>query len=169
MPAISQNIKQDWVDAYSGFDTRKVGLGTIEPNIYATQGYQKKKSNKILIGGMNEIVYAGSEHDRMPLIIPMAYEPAYNTLLALNLHYIPQKIRLGLIKVIWETNVSQIKNNQPLQVEYYALKKKIPEVQGITRRYKTVGVSVFAEVPLKEWPEAAKQPSPWEGMYKKLM
>lgn len=168
MAAISQNIKQDWLDMYDGFDSRQVGLGTIEPNIFATQQYQKKKQSKLLIGGLTEIVYAGMEHDRAPLILSMAHETAYNTILAYNLHYVPVQYRKAIVKFVFDSNAARIKNNEPLMIDYHALKRAIPESQYIVRRYKTVGINVLGNIPLTDWKKAIEQPSPWSNHWKQF-
>ncbi len=59
MPIVSSSISQDYLDMYNGYDQQQVGLGVIEPNIYASKPYQKKKIKSVLIGGISRIIYAG--------------------------------------------------------------------------------------------------------------
>jgi len=169
MASISHNIKDDWEDMYDGYDSHTVGLGTISPNIYASDRYRKRKQDKLLIGGLSEIVYAGMEHDRMPMVWTMGYEPAYNTVIGWNAHYVPIKIRMAMAKFILETNVSRIKSNQPLMLDYHAMKRRIPESQYIVRRYKTVGIHVVGNIPLADWKEALQKTSTWSNHYRMYM
>ena len=168
MATISQ-FKQDWAEVYDGYDEREVGIGLSSPNIYASDEYAKKKTQELLIGGMAEIIYSGFDHDMNPLVLSMAYEPNYNTILALNLNYVPQNHRQAIIKFIFDSNRTRIKNNEPIIIDYHALKRSVPSVQGIVRRYKNVGIRVVGNVPLVEWPKAITRQSRWTQMYKRAM
>lgn len=166
MPLITQSLNQDYLDMYSGYDQQKVGLGLIQPNIFATPAYQKKKISNIVIGGISRVIYSGVEHDLKPLILTMAYEPQYSTILAYNLHYITPKFRQAILKFVLDSNVARIKTNQPIMVDYYAMKRMIPESQYIVRRYKVVGLNVRETIQLVEWPNVVKESSGWELHYR---
>lgn len=166
MPLITQSVSQDYIDMYSGYSQQQVGLGLITPNIYATQAYQKKKISNIVLGGISRVVYSGMEHDLRPLILTMAYEPQYATILAYNLHYIPPPFRQAILKFVLDSNVARIQSNQPLMVDYYAMKRAIPESQYIVRRYKVVGLNVRETIQLVEWPTIIKETSGWELHYR---
>lgn len=157
---------QDYIDLYDGYDSKTVGIGGIDPNIYYSKRYAKKKQQKILIGALQRIVYSGYEHDVEPLIIPMAYESAYNTMLCYNLHYIPIKFRKAMIKLILQQNQARIKKNQPLFIDYYYLKRVFPVSTLIVRRYKVVGIRVVDRYRLNEWDSVLNEPSKWSMHYK---
>lgn len=167
--AVITGLKSDWLDLYDGFDAKEVGIGLTTPNIYASAQYAKKKTGKVIMGGVTDIIYTGFEHDHNPLIMAMGYEPQYNTLMALNLHYVPENHRRAIIKWILMSNMTRLKSNNPILIDYHRLKKAIPSVEGIVRRYKLVGIRVVGAVPIKDWPRAIKQPSPWQNMYKEYM
>jgi hypothetical protein len=164
--AIVSSAPKDFKALYTGFDSKEVGLGTIEPNIYATPSYQKKKVGKILIGGLQSIIYAGMEHDLNPLVLALAYEPKYNTILGYNLHYITEAHRKAIVTLVMKSNIARIKGQLPLIIDYKMLKKAIPDSVAIIRRYKTVGIKVIESYPLVEWTSVVKQKSKWANWYK---
>jgi hypothetical protein len=168
MPMITQSINKDYLDMYDGYDQQEVGLGVVQPNIYATPAYKKKKIKSLILGGISEIQYAGMEHDRNPLILTMAYEGPYSTVIGYNLHYCPPKLRSAILKFVLDSNVARIKANQPIIVDYHALKRAIPDSQYLVRRYKVVGINVLETYRLSDWPEAVKDRSKWEGHYKMI-
>ena len=45
MPLITQSVASEYLAAYDGYNQQAVGLGLIDPNIYASPEYQKKKIN----------------------------------------------------------------------------------------------------------------------------
>jgi hypothetical protein len=151
---------------YDGFESVEGSLGSIDPNIYATKNYGKKKVDKILIGTINRLIYSGFEHDMQPLVLVMAYEPAYNTIIGYNLHYAPESVRKAIIELVLKSNTSRIKKNNPLLVDYGMLKKAVPQSMGMIRRYKVVGVRIVDQYRLNEWNKVIKEKSKWQGMYK---
>mgnify|MGYP006136807815 CR=1 FL=1 len=165
MPLITRSVGKDYLDMYQNYNQQQVGLGMIDPNIYATPSYQKKKIQNLVLGGISRIVYAGMEHDKEPLILTMVYESPYNTVLAYNLHYVPMAIRKNILKYVLDTNAARIKSNQPIIVDYHALKRAVPQSQYIVRRYKIVGINVRETIQLNEWPEILKEKSKWESHY----
>ena len=172
MALLGTSLSKEVIDAYDGFDVTNIGAGLLNPDIYKTKGYSKKKIKKLLIGTLANVSYGGAEHDQSPMIIPIAQEPAYNTILALNLHYVPTRVRMNIAKFILESNKARIMSNQPLMIDWSSLKRAIPEVQYIIRRYKQVLVGYGADggsIPLAEWGEALRVRSKWEGHYKVLM
>lgn len=170
MAAVSRNIQKDAQELYTGLDDPKamqdVGLGLVNPNIYATPEYQDKKIKTLIIGGLVDIVYAGFDVDPTPLIVTFGFETAYNTVLGMNLHYVPQQIRQAILKYIYDSNAARIRANQPLMINWQGLRRVVPEVQYITRRYKQVGIGVVETYPLVEWPEVVKQPSRFENHFR---
>lgn len=168
MPTISSSISKDYLDMYSGYNHQSVGLGMIEPNAYASKAYQKTKIKSMLIGGISRIIYAGMEHDREPLVLAMKYIPQYNVVLGYNLHYCPQKLRQAILKYVLDSNVARIKSNQPIIVDYNALKRAIPDSQYIVRMYKVVGINVLETIPLMEWPEVVKDKTKWSNHYQMI-
>lgn len=169
MPAITSGVGKDELELYTGYDHQKVGLGMMNPDIYKTPGYSKKKVQKLVIGGLSRVIYAGMEHDQQPLILPMVHESAYNTILAYNLNYLPRPLRQAMLKYVLDANANRIKSGQPIIVDYHALKRAIKESQYVVRRYKIVGLNVRETIPLVEWPEAIQKPGRWSGHYKKFM
>ena len=166
MPIISSSIAQDAMDMYDGFDSTSVGIGMQNPNIYATPEYQKKKIQKLVIGGISRIVYSGYDQDPEPLCLSMMLEGQYNTILALNLHYVPPPIRKNILKFIMQANAPRIKANLPLIVNYESLKRAVPQIKGIVRRYKIVGIRVVETYKLAEWPKLIQENSKYENVYK---
>lgn len=166
MAVISQAIGKDLLDMYDGFDSTKVGIGMMNPNIYATQAYQKKKIQNMIIGGVSDVIYSGHEHDRFPKILTVAYEPQYNTVIGVNLNYLPPDYRKNVLKFILETNKARIKSNVPLVINFDSLRKIVPQVNGAIRRYKVVGIRVNKTYQLNEWPEIVNESSKWQNHWK---
>lgn len=166
--AVVSSRKSDFKDMYTGFTTQDVGLGTIDPNAYASQAYRKKKIDKILIGTLNRIIYAGFEHDKEPLVLVMAYEPRYNTIIGYNMHYLPEKFRKAILDLVLKSNLARIKKNNPLIVNYTMIKKAVPASLGAIRRYKVVGVKVVDQYKIVEWNDVIQEKSKWSGMYKNV-
>lgn len=158
--------QKDFLPLYKGFDTTTVGLGAIDPNIYSDKKYQQKKKQQILIGGLSELVYSGFEHDMKPKVIVMGYEPQYNTVIGINLNYGPEKVRHAIIKLIFRSNKLRIKQQKPLIIDYKMLEKVVPQVKGMIRRYKVVGIKVLNSYPLNEWETKTKGASKWQAMYR---
>jgi hypothetical protein len=159
--------RKNWIDIYDGFDTKAVGAGTLDPTIYSDPNYAKKKTQKLIIGGMNLITYAGWEHDASPLILTMHYIPTYNVVLAYNLHYVPERVRHAMIQFIIKTNKNRIKKGQPIIIDYYQLKRAIPVSAQIVRMYKLPLIRVVETVPLRSWGAAIKGNNKWSSHHKK--
>lgn len=168
MPNIISSVGREYAKAYSGADLSKIGLGLANPNIYATPDYQKKKIDSLAIGLISNITYAGAEHDRMPLILPIVHESSYNTILAYNLNYIPSHVRRAIVKFIIDSNAARIRSNQPLMVDYHAVKRAVKESQYIVRRYKQVGINLIETYPLVEIPNIIDEQSRWSNHYRVL-
>ncbi|MDA3807319.1 MAG: hypothetical protein PF440_05315 [Thiomicrorhabdus sp.] len=169
MPVITNSISNDLISSYDGFDSAKVGIGLSNPDIYKTKGYAKKKIQTLMLGSLSSVVYSGMEHDSSPLILSFAVESSYNTILAYNLHYIPKRYRIALLKYVLESNVARIKSNLPIIVDYHSIKKFLPASQAIVRRYKQTGLRVVETYPLTEWGDIIKESSRWENLYKDYM
>lgn len=169
--AVVKNIGKELLQAYDGYDTAKVGAGLMTPDIYATPSYAKKKIKTILLGTLTEIVYSGFEHDRTPLMLPFRLEGAYNTLLAINLHYLPYEMRRNVIKFVLDTNAARIKSNLPIIIDYNSLVRVVPAVRYAIRRYKQVLIGLGADggsLPLTEWANAIKVKSKWENHWRDI-
>tara|TARA_B100000700_G_C14819878_1_gene749342 strand:+ start:245 stop:757 length:513 start_codon:yes stop_codon:yes gene_type:complete len=169
MPTINTSVSKDYIDMYNGYDQTKVGAGLINPDIYATPAYTKKKIKNLVIGGITDVVYSGFDVDPNPMCLPMAYEPRYNTIIALNLNYVPSNIRKSIMKFILDSNAARIRSNQPLMVNYDSLSRAIPQVKGIVRRYKVVAIRPIETYQLNEWVELIKRRSRYENVYKEGM
>lgn len=167
MAIISNNIK-DYAAAYDGYDRQAVGIG-LQTGTYATPAYQDRKIQNLAIGLISSVVYSGMEHDPNPLIMPMFYESAYNTIMAYNLHYVPEPHRRAIVKYVLDSNAARIQNNQPMLVDYNSLKRAIPISQYIVRRYKTIGLRVIDTYQLVEFPDAIDGVNPWQEHYRTLM
>jgi len=165
--AVTSAQRKDWEQLYDGFDTKDVGAGTIDPNIYATDSYRKKKVKKIMIGGLNRIVYGGAEHDNNPLALTIFYNPKYGAVLSYNLDYAPKKVRKAMIDFVIKSNIKRIKKGQPMIIDYYTLKKAIPVSTKIVRLYKIQLIRVVETFPLNSWGTAIGQKSSWQNHYKK--
>jgi len=176
MTTITSNFNKDVAAMYDGYkeNRQKIGLGLINPNIYATPDYQEKKISSIILGGISDVLYIGFDTDPTPLVLPFVFESAYNTVLAFNIRYIPPPIRKALLKYVLDTNVARIQSNQPILIDYQSTARAIPEVKGIVRRYKIVGLRVndatgMGTVPLVEWPNLINLHSPFQQIYRKGM
>lgn len=165
MPLITQSVSRDYLDAYDGYDQQAVGLGLLDPNIYASPAYQKKKINNLAIGLISSISYGGAEHDPSPDVLVIGYEVAYNTVIGFSLRYATPKIRTAIMKFVLDSNAARIKGNQPIMIDYHSLKRAVPDCQYIVRRYKVVGISIKETYPLLEWPKLAKKTTPFDGFY----
>jgi hypothetical protein len=165
MPLITQSISKDYLDAYDGYNQQAVGLGMLNPNIYATPSYQKKKVNNLAIGLISSIVYGGAEHDPTPDVLIIGYETAYNTVIGFSLRYATPKLRAAIMKFVLDSNAARIKGNQPIMIDYHSMKRAVPDCQYIVRRYKVVGISVRETYPLSEWPAIAKKTTPFDGFF----
>lgn len=166
--AIIDQAGQSYLAAYDGFDVQQVGLGTIDPNIYATKKYQKKKIANMAIGLISSVRYAGWDNDSEPMVLVMAFEPRYNTVIGLNLRYANPKIRHAIVKYVLVSNMARIKSNQPIMINFNGLKRAVgQDVEFLVRRYKTVGLSVKETYQLTEWEALAKKPTPMDGFYAK--
>ncbi len=168
MATITTAISSDYLQAYDGYNQQKVGIG-LQTGNYASPEYAKKKIQNLAIGLLSECVYSGFEVDPTPLMLPIAYEGAYNTILALNLHYVPESYRRAIMKFILDSNAARIRANQSMIVDWHALKRAIPIVQYITRRYKTIGIRVKETFALNDVPKAINQSSPYSNHYRTLM
>ena len=138
------------------------GFSQLPYQMYATKDYQKKKIKPLLIGGINRIVYSAFEHDPTPIILTLAYEPQYNTVLSLNLRYLKPTQKRMLLDYILKSNKLRIKQQKPLVIpEWKALKRKFPFVQLVVRRYKVISIGVIETPPLLAWPKIAEESSPY--------
>lgn len=168
MTTLTSKVASDYLDIYDGYDSEKVGIGLNTG--YATKSYREKKIQNLMIGAVSDISYSGWEHDREPLIIPIISEASrYNTILAFNLRYVPSNIRRAILKYILEANAARIRARQPLMIDYHALKRAIPQVRGIVRRYKLPGIRVVETYPLNEWASLVNIQSPHERMYRTVV
>lgn len=164
MARLSNSIK-DWLSLYINFDSKKVGIG-IEPEKFATKGYAKKKTGILLIGGLNEFTYSGAEHDLKPKALIVAFEPVYNTVIGINLNYMPQQYRHAVIKYVFMSNKLRIRQQKPLIIDFKNLMKTIPQITGAIRRYKIVGIKVLNTYPLNEWMTETQGKTTWQAMYR---
>jgi len=164
--ATTSTVKSDWLANYEGFDEKEVGLG-IQRNLYATPEYAKRKTQKLLIGGLTRILYSGFEHDTTPLLLSIGYISKYNVIIGYNLRYLPEKQRKLVIDFVIKTNKANIKNKKPITVDYYALKRAIPISTQVVRMYKLIGIRVLENVPLRDWQTVIKETSKWSRHYKK--
>lgn len=166
MATITTSMSNEYLEMYKGYNHQAVGLGVLDPNLYASPAYQKKKIKNMLIGGISKIRYAGMENDTQPLVMTIGYEPAYATIIGFNLHYVPTRLRLAIMKFVLDSNVARIKANQPIIIDYRSLKRAVPQAQYIVRRYKAIAIHLEETIPLTEWPKVAKERSKWEGHFK---
>jgi hypothetical protein len=166
MPLISQTVGQDYADMYSGYNQQKVGAGLITPDIYSTPQYSKKKIKNLVMGGISDIMYVSHDIDPNPLVLPFVMETQYSTVLAFNLNYVPPNIRKNILKFVLDSNAARIRANQPIIINYDSVKRAVPQVQGIVRRYKIVLTRPTKTYQLNEWPEVAKKRSSYQNIYK---
>lgn len=169
MPVI-KNVGDELLAAYDGYDSSRVGPG-LQTDLYRSPAYAKKKIKIILLGTITEFSYGGHDHDSFPLAIPFRVEGAYNTLLSINLNYLPYKARKAVVDYILKSNAARIKSNLPIIVDYDSLKRVVPPVQYVIRRYKQVLVSLGADggsLPLTEWYDAIKKDSKWNNHWQAI-
>ena len=168
MATISTNVAKEYIDAYDGFDMQAVGIG-LQTGTYASPSYAKRKVQNLALGLISEIVYSGFFHDTNPKIIPLKFEPNFNTILAINLNYVPETYRRAILKFIIDSNQARIRDNQPILIDWHSLKRSVPVVQYITRRYKTTGIRIVeGNIPLSQWPDIIKGNNKWQNHYKVL-
>jgi len=147
--------------------TIKVGIGTLNVDLYHSKEYQKKKKKPLIIGNLARAVYAGFDTDPTPLILTFAFESKYNTVMAFNLRYVPTNIRRGVLDFILQSNKPRIKQRKPLLVDYRAVVKAFPQMYGAIRRYKIILLGVIeSPIPLIGWPSVAKESSPFTSIHK---
>src|SRR4030066_1763690 len=149
MTAISSK-KSDFLEMYDGFDIVKAGLGAIDPLVYASAAYAKKKTNKILIGTINRIIYTGFEHEIQPLVLVMAYKEKYHTIIGYNLNYLPEVYRKALLNLVLKSNKVRIRKKNPIIINYSMIKRAIPPTSGAIRRYKVIGIRLLDSYRLSE-------------------
>lgn len=166
MAMVRTGIDKEYLELYKGFDVLKVGPGT-DPSTYASDQYAKKKIKDLYIGSLATCVYAGSEHDLLPLILPIGFEPAYNTVLGFNVNYVPVPLREAIIRYVLISNQNRIRDNLPIIVDYNAMKRAIPKSQYVVRRYKTTLLNVREVYPLLEWTDAVRNSGTrWQNHYR---
>ena len=167
MPII-KNVGPELIQSYDGFDVTKVGAGS-DPDMYATQAYAKKKIQTLLIGGLSKIIYSGFDHQPDPLFMPLYLEPQYNVVTGLNLAYVPIQARKKIVEFVLKSNAARIKSNAPMLTDWQALKRAVPLVQYITRRYKVTLIRVQETFPLMEWDKAiVDEGTKWQTHYKMI-
>lgn len=166
----------DYAKLYSGYkeNQAKIGAGMLHPSIYATPEYSETKLDNILIGGIADCIYGSFITDPQPLVLTFGVESNYNTVLGMNLRYVPAEIRKGIIKFVLDSNRARIMSNQPLLIDWKMLARAFPQyVPYITRRYKQQLLRVNNQtgrgmVPLVEWPELVNINSPFETHFAAL-
>lgn len=170
MATVTQTVNNDVLAMYTGYDQNRqeVGAGMLTPSLYSTPEYQEKKISSVIIGGISKIIYSSAFVDPTPTILTIAFEPAYQTIIGINLRYVPARTRQAILKFVMDSNQARIRANQPLVVDWGSLKNNVPDVQYITRRYKVVLVGVRETIPLVEWPNVITERSPYENHYQTL-
>lgn len=172
MATISKAM-DDYSKLYTGYQENRatLGAGMLHPRIYSTPAYARTKIDHLVIGGISDCIYGSFITDPQPLILALGLEPQYNTIIGLNLRYVPAEVRQGIIKFVLDTNQARIISNQPLVVDWRLLAKAFPQyVPYITRRYKQQLLRVNNQtgkgvVPLLEWPELVNINSPFETQF----
>lgn len=157
----SLNKNADLIDA----EPTKVGLGIQKTN-YASYDYAKKKQDKLILGFLSKTIYIGFEHDQNPLIFAFREEPAYQTVLGVNLNYLPLDARKNISRYIVDSNSARLKNNNAPIIKYEDLIRVDKRAKGAIRRYKLMGLRVLDTIPLSEWENAIAVRSGYENHYK---
>lgn len=177
MATVNGGISSEYLQAYDGYDQQAVGLGLatgVDPDgratdtVYATPAYAKSKTQNLPIGLISKIVYSAYENDHNPEVLVMGYEPRYNTVIGYSLRYATPTIRRALLKFVLESNAARIQSNQPILLDYYAIKAAIPDSQYLVRRYKVIGVRVQETYNLNEWTRVATKQTPFDGYYRRF-
>ena len=166
MTTTTKNSK-DPLGLYDGFQIEKVGAASIDPDLYASKSYARKKESKIIIGGINRIKYLNADHDAIPLILTIGLVPQYSAFLAYNLNYVPKNIRKAMIDLVIKQNKKRIQKNQPMIVDYATMKRAIPVSSKIVRLYKVQLTKTIEVFPLVAWGTAIDSGSKWSSHYKK--
>lgn len=166
MASVLDPVNSELAELYQGWDREEIGLGLIQPSIYASDDYQKTKINHLVIGGLSSVIYAGFDHDPTPLILTVEHIPAYNVIVGLNLHYVPEQIRRAIVKTHIENNVNNIENGLPMKIDWHRMANAIPQVKAITRWYKQVGINVIETYGITDWPNVIQEPSRWSNHYR---
>ena len=164
----SKDLKDLYAN-YTGFDAVKVGAGLANPDIYATKAYSKTKVKDLLLGVLAKVNYIAHQYDPQPLILPIKHESAYNTILAMNLHYVGLRQRTNILKVLLDANNARIKSNLPIMVDIETITRMIPESKYIIRRYKQILIGMGQDggsIPLTEWENVIQEKSKWESHWR---
>ena len=154
----------DYEYLYSDINYKELTTRLTQPGYYASEEYRRGKVQSLAQGIISDVVYAGFDHDPNPMIIPIMHEAPYDTILSLNLHYVPPQIRQNIIKFILETNKNRISNNQPIWIDWHQLTRVEPLAEGMTRRYKQMMLGVVTTYPITKWPEIIRRPSRFENV-----
>lgn len=166
--ATTSRKKTDFESMYDGFDIKSVGPGTLDPSIYSDPNYAKKKVQRLVIGGISRISYAGFENDAVPLILVIGYVPQYNFVLGYNLRYAPYNVRKAMIEYVIKSNRVRIKKNMPIIIDYHTMKRVVPISAKIIRAYKLPLIRVIeSPIPLNGWGIVIKESSKWNTHYKR--
>lgn len=158
---------------YERGDLTDIGAGILNPNIYATPQYAKKKVDSIPpSGGLFTGIYAGFDNDPNPTILTIKQEFQYNTILGINIRYMDSASRKAMFKIILDSNAARIESQSSLIVDWHMLARQMPNViPYVTRRYKLQLTRINDRtdkglVPLVEWPNMVDINSPYDGYYK---
>lgn len=171
--AIISKAVADYAKLYTGYkDNRaELGAGMLHPSIYSTPEYTRTKFDNIIIGAISDCIYGSFITDPQPLILALGLEPQYNTIIGINLRYVPSQVRQAIMKFVMDSNQARIMSNQPLVVDWRLLARAFPDyIPYITRRYKQQLLRVNNQtgkgvVPLVEWPELINISSPFETQF----
>jgi len=167
MTAVS-NHQKDWESFYDKVgQTKNVGIGTLDHQLYSTKAYQRKKKKKLLIGGISRIVYAGFENDPTPTILTLAFESQYNTILALNVRYMPKNVRYAILQFILKVNKVRIRDKKSLVMDYKTIVAAFPLVKNVIRRYKIALIGVRENVPMIGWKSVIDEQSQFARVYRR--
>lgn len=172
MATIANNTE----NLYQGFekgDLEKIGAGILNPNIYASPDYARKKVDVIPpSGGLVQCVYGPHDLDPTPIILTCNTIPAHNLILGINIRYMDVQTRKALFQYILKSNAARIQGKQSIVVDWNALRRAFPRViPYVTRTYKTMMLATLKSVdnpivPLVEWPTMVDIKSPFDGKYK---
>lgn len=167
--ALIKPADQEYFELYRGFTSLNVGAGT-DPDMYASPAYAAGKVQELYLGSLARASYAGYEHDAAPLILAIRHISIYNTVLGLNIRYLPIRDRIAVLRYVLESNRNRIRDNLPIMIDWHAMKRAIPKIAGATRMYKLPLLRVRETYPLLEWEDASKQAgTEWSNHYKKFI
>ena len=89
-------------------------------------------------------------NDMTPMILPFKFEPQFNTVMGLNLHYLHPEVRIAVLETIDYMKLIN-PDTKEILIDYSLLQRLFKDTSIALRRYKQNGVSFLRHVPLDDF------------------